>query len=154
MIMSVRSWWAFVLFVALLGAGCGGRPASPKTVPVSGKITLDGKPLANADVSFTPLENKVEGQPPFASSGKTDEQGNYTLKLDIDGKDGAVPGSHRVRVSIFDRGGDGKGLKGQLIPSQYNTESTLQFSVPDAGTTSADFPLSTKQTAPSRGPGR
>jgi len=124
-------------------------------VPVSGKITWDNQPLANADVSFTPTDAKTDGKPPPSSHARTDEQGNFTLKLDEDNRDGAVPGNHRVRVSKMDRGGEGKPGKGQLIPKAYNEASTLSFTVPPEGTKDANITLSSNPSAPPirKGPG-
>jgi hypothetical protein len=43
--------------------------------------------------------------------------------------------------SIFDRGGDGKPARGQLLPAQYNRDSILTFTVPAGGTAEANFDL-------------
>jgi len=137
--------WIGLLLLGLL-AGCRGQ-SGPKTVPVSGKITWDNQPLANADVSFTPTD-KVEGKPAPSSNARTDAQGNFSLKLDQDGRDGAVPGNHRVRVSKMDRGGEGKPGKGQLIPKDYNENTTLNFTVPADGSKEANFALSSNPSAP------
>jgi hypothetical protein len=140
------------VLLALLVAGCGTR-TNYKTAPVSGKITIDNRPLANATVTFTPTTGQDTKNSPPTSTGKTDDQGNYTLKLDVNGKEGAVPGSHRVRVAVIDRGGDGHAGKGQLVPADYNTKSTLNFEVPEAGSSQANFTLSShpSTTPPRRG---
>jgi hypothetical protein len=87
----------FLLLVAL-PLGCKGR--DPGTVPVSGRVTLDGQPLANATVTFTPAEASGARLLP-QSSGKTDEQGRFSLKVDTGQRSGAIVGLHRVRVSIW-----------------------------------------------------
>jgi len=83
------------LLVGLCGlvlAGCGGRPAGyPETAPVRGVVTLDGKPLAGASVSFVPAAGR-------SSAGMTDDDGRY--KLFYTGRiKGAMLGSHRVMLS-------------------------------------------------------
>ncbi|HEY2786676.1 MAG TPA: hypothetical protein VGJ05_17060, partial [Fimbriiglobus sp.] len=73
--------------LALVGAGCS---RGPTLAPVSGTVTLNGKPLANVQVEFWP-----EGSAP-RSVGMTDQQGRFTLTTDGEGKPGAVVGSHKV----------------------------------------------------------
>jgi len=69
-------------------AGCGnGRPT---TVPISGKVRIDGVPLANAQIGFYP----DGGRPAF---GRTDDFGNYRLSC-FQADDGALQGTHRVTV--------------------------------------------------------
>lgn len=79
--------------MAVLVAGCGGaRREGPETVKVTGTVTLDGKPLAGANVTFSP---KVAGPPAF---GETDEQGRFSLQTFEPG-DGAISGKYLVTVT-------------------------------------------------------
>src|SRR5260370_39427385 len=74
--------------------GCGGGDA-PKHVgvfKVTGTVTFQGKPLAQATVSFSPKE----GQP--VAFGTTDDKGEFTLTTYTAG-DGAAAGSYGVVVS-------------------------------------------------------
>ncbi len=71
--------------------GCNGGKSGPPTEPVSGTVTLDGKPLAQASVVFAPAGT---GQP---AVGVTDEAGKYTLTT-TNPKDGAVVGSYKITV--------------------------------------------------------
>ena len=73
--------------------GCGGKY---KMAPVTGTITVDGNPLADATVSFTPQAVGTESP---ASTGKTDQAGKYSLSLVIDGTNGAVVGKHQVVIA-------------------------------------------------------
>src|SRR5262245_38254316 len=81
-------WFAMnsCLSLAVLLAGCT-TTTGPKTEPVTGTVTLDGKPLAGAQVVFQP---KSGGQ---AASGTTDAQGKFTLTT-FNAKDGAAVGSY------------------------------------------------------------
>jgi hypothetical protein len=119
-------------------AGCGG---SGKTVPVSGIVTLNGKPLASAHVSFLPQEGKVAP----GSDGTTDETGHYELTVTVTGESGAVPGKHTVRITAADAnqtaGDDTIKRVPEPVPARYNSQSTLEFTVPAKGTDKADFPL-------------
>ena len=130
---------ACVVPLALLPLGC--LKSVPKTVAVSGRVTMDKRPLPNADISFCPIEYEQAGKRIPEASGRTDADGRFALKLSDGTADGAVVGPSRVRVSIFDRGGDGRPGKGQLIPPRYNRETKLTFDVPPGGTSEANFDL-------------
>ena len=72
-------------------AGCG-RSDLPELGTVSGTVSLDGKPLADAIVNFTPEQG---GRP---STGQTDTTGHYTLVYVADAE-GAVVGT-QSRLSV------------------------------------------------------
>jgi len=133
-----------VLTCALLPAlGCG-----QKLAPVSGKVTLDGKPLPNAKVVFQPIPTSgVQAGP--ASAGETNEQGEYTLKLLRAGTPGAVVGEHRVSITAPqgpapDPAEDNPKPRKDLVPEQYNAQTELKCAVPPGGKTDANFELSSK----------
>ncbi len=122
----------------ILAVGCS--PATRKqvkTVKVSGTVTLNGKPLADAEVNFSGKE--------FAGIAKTDASGNYTID--------AQPGDNTIFFSKYDKPvdptmspGDAGGISGgpkQLIPKKFASinESKLTHSVPDAGATGVNFDL-------------
>ena len=131
-------------FLLMALAGCGG--ASYQVVPVSGKITLNGKPLAKAHVTFAPIGglDKDTGPP---AHGTTDAEGKFTLVLGSTGKPGAPTGKSKVYISTAgdasageqpDAGG--KRTK-ELVPVRYNISTDLVFEVPSGGTNKADFEL-------------
>src|SRR5262249_42117903 len=122
------------LLLTLLLIGCG--KGGPKVVPVSGRVTLDQQPLANADVTFSP-ESGSGTTAGLESSGRTDEQGNYSLKVIQDRRDGAAVGTHKVRISQIERGA----TIVNKVPKKYNSETTLTFPVPAEGTKEANFDL-------------
>ena len=82
---------------ALMGVHAGCRSSDFEIVPVSGVVTLDGQPLANARLSFNPraVGNNLRAGPD--SFGKTDQQGRFQLET-IDRIRGAVVTTHRVRI--------------------------------------------------------
>lgn len=90
------------LFVAacLLAAciGCSGA-AGPQTGRVSGRITVNGKPLAGANVNF----DLKEGKSPRVATGVTDSDGRYTLST-FGKDDGAVLGKHVVWITMPQKG--------------------------------------------------
>jgi hypothetical protein len=135
-----KTYSCLVLLAALFITGCGNNPH--KTVPVSGKVTKDGKGLANAKVLFQP-ETKPGATASDSSVGVTDNSGSYTLKTTT-GKEGAVWGKHVVRITTGEtapamEGQPVKVLKPETVAAKYNVNSDLKFDVPAAGTTSADF---------------
>lgn len=71
-------------------SGCG--PAGIGTVPVTGTVLVDGKPIEGVTIVFNP------GEGGRAASGVTDAQGAYTLTTEING-DGALPGSYQISVT-------------------------------------------------------
>src|SRR5262245_20460377 len=76
----------------LLGAavGCDGRRTP---VPVSGTVTLDGKPVDGAIVTFHLLGDDKDGRP---VAGQTDKTGTFRLKTG--NEDGARPGEYKVVI--------------------------------------------------------
>jgi hypothetical protein len=129
----------------VLALGCG---SGKQFAPVSGKVTLNGQPLANATVSFQPIAEagSVEAAP--GSTGKTNEKGEYSLTAS-DGKYGAWVGKHRVRISALQEqvgGGDQRPPRGgwpqaDKVPRRYNDESKETVQVLPSGTDKADFNL-------------
>lgn len=126
------------LACALL-AGCG----SSKIAPVSGRITLNGKPLARASVTFAPVGSKDNQEPGPSSAAITGPDGRYTLSLiGQDGK-GAMIGRHKVMVALQDEVTTDNDTPTKLkqLPLKYNGQTTLEFVVPAGGSESADFDL-------------
>ena len=68
---------AFAFGLVLL-VGCGGGP-NPEILPVSGVVSINGKPLPNAEVRFVPMEDGLDGN--FIASGITDKEGGFSLRL-------------------------------------------------------------------------
>jgi len=115
--------------------GCG--PSRPETVPVTGSVTLDGKPVDNAAVAFFPEGGGLPAR------GMTDGSGKFTLMTFVAG-DGALPGNHRVSVTKSETlaapavaapgetletptdGGAAENVK-HLLPIQYSSPSTSQL---------------------------
>ena len=114
---------ALVLTIfTLMITGCGSD--SPEFVPVSGTVTLNGKPINEVVVTFVP---KQDGQP---AMGLTDEQGQFSLSTtELD--DGVIVGSYYATVRSIDEGAgqvDAQGLstgirvrprQKSLVPQRY-----------------------------------
>jgi predicted small lipoprotein YifL len=144
---------AGALLAALVGCSSGG----PKYVPVSGVVTLDGKPYGKAVVTFQPIGTPENPNPGRGSSAYTDENGRFVLKCDHT-TDGAVVGKHLVR--IMTRGADvvtdspegGTPDDAQTgrktldpIPPEWNSLSKVEFDVTPKGTDQANFEIKSRK---------
>jgi hypothetical protein len=131
-----------IALAAGLAAGCGG----PKVVPVSGRVTLNGKPLPNASVEFLPIVDGVTVVAP-GSAGQTDADGAYTLYVVGTGQPGAVVGCHPVTIYVRDGTQPAKSgplpprEQKQVVPPRYGSGQALSFEVPPEGSAQADFAL-------------
>jgi Domain of unknown function (DUF6795) len=112
-----------VLFVAMLAtfgvalSGCG--PKYPETFPVTGTVTLDGKPVAGAAVVFTPEEGQQ-------ATGTTDDSGRFELST-FQLADGALPGTHRVTVAKTTTDPDDEEKVVFIIPQKYGNLQTSEL---------------------------
>jgi hypothetical protein len=118
--------------------GCGHRSAFP-TEPIDGLVTLDGKPLDQATITFSPILNEtLDAKPAY---GLSDAEGKFKITAangGLEGK-GTTIGKYTVCVSkivgttslsdeeIKER--NAKGIAVQLefksvIPQKYSDTST------------------------------
>jgi hypothetical protein len=127
--------------VALVLAGCRGD--SPQTASVSGRVTLNGRPLPNAAVMFQPIAGRDEINPGPGSVGTTDANGRYSLRVVGKNWKGAVVGKHRVRISLMEKevSSDDSPKPPGFLQEKYYRKSQLQYDVPDEGTSDANFDL-------------
>lgn len=153
MIESAR-WrgWVMLAVTSAVLAGCG-ETKPYGVVPVSGRVTLDGKPLADARVTFFPQRasetNTSESAP--EAMGTTDADGRYQLKSVFD-DEGAAPGRSRVVISTLKQEYDPanpealpKTIAPETIPKKYfSGAGQLEIDVPADGTDSANFDLTSK----------
>lgn len=84
------------IVLCLLAAGCAiagcAKPGRAPTAKAAGKLSAGGAPLAGVNVTFTPAAGR-------SASGTTDAEGKFSLSTFAPG-DGAVPGKHRVTLSL------------------------------------------------------
>jgi len=124
---------AFGCGLAIAFAGCG-RDDGPKLASVTGKITIDGKPVAGAGIQL--ISQEPNGS---VSYGRTDESGEYEMAFGQN-RMGAFPGRNKVilnsdsRVSVGGENYDGA----EVFPPKYNTRSEEFVDVKD-GTNVFDF---------------
>lgn len=122
-------------------------------IHVSGRVTLDGQPLAKAVITFDDTQDGT------FSFGQTDSGGNYRLRFDSD-MAGVKPGRKIVRISTTRKilglnsseaeGEDGSNEQAgksesaqELVPSRYNKKSELTADV-SASTRAFNFELNSK----------
>jgi hypothetical protein len=130
-----------IALVAVLAsqAGCAGGPAFGE---LNGEVTLDGVPLQEGVIHFSPLDGST------ATASALIVEGRFQLRVPV--------ATHRVKISApklpkgfksskdLKRGtvDEGEALA-ELIPPRYNRDSQLTFEV-KRGSQSAPFHLSSK----------
>ncbi|PQO44611.1 hypothetical protein [Blastopirellula marina] len=108
---------AFCL-TAFLSSGCGGTSTQMDVAPTSGRVEFQGKPVADVYVQLMPTETSgTSDKPGKAAGGATDSDGKFVLSTYESG-DGAIPGKHRVTISVQNPGAK---LPGKL-PADYTVE--------------------------------
>ncbi len=113
---------------------CGCRP-SQDIGHVSGRVTWEGNPVANATVTFRPAEGR-------SSYGITDDEGQYEL-MQPGGERGAAVGIHAISIETYriytDESGEPR-EHAETIPARYNANSELTHEV-KPGQQTVDFAL-------------
>jgi hypothetical protein len=143
----VRAAVAISVLLAIgLGVGCGEKP--PRVAKVAGRVTLDGKPLGKASVTFVPMATKGNENPGPTAQGITNAEGRYEVSVDTS-TPGAVVGKCRIYITTIlsdpaiderDAGGPIRKVRDK-VPSRYNLGTELEFDVPRSGTDQANFDL-------------
>jgi hypothetical protein len=136
-----------LVLVAL--SGCNNKPY--KVAQVSGRVTLDGKPLPKASVTFAPMFSQENLNPGPTAAGMTDADGRYTLYIDQNNP-GAVIGKCRIYITtlltdpVLDDRDGGPPIKRpkDRVPEKYNQRTELIYDVPPGGTDQANFDLKSR----------
>lgn len=131
------------LFVHVTGCG---ESNSYELAPVSGVVTLDGKVVPYTQIVFQPKGSSENMAPGPGSTAFCDDTGKFELRT-VRGEPGAVVGMHAVQIYAH---GPPQSTVGdtnvgpqidEAFPARFNTETTLNFEVPAAGTAAANFKL-------------
>jgi hypothetical protein len=128
--------------------GCADKTAPVDTLPrraVSGTVSLDGNPLAEGKITFSPAENEKGTGP--SVSGDIKEG-----KFSIDRTQGPTPGKYKVIISGIpgveikadELPGSAPKRQPDPVPAQYNTKTTLTKDIGDDAANQFDFPLTSK----------
>jgi len=141
--------WCMGAIVCLALCGCGRSATTQKiqTLPVKGAVTLDGKPLAGANVVF------MAADPPAAFVGTTKDDGTYELQ-GAEGRAGNIQGNYKVTISHMVKPDGSELAPGEMpaivgavekLPPKYSrlNSTILTKTVPAEGGT-FDFALESK----------
>ncbi|WP_148618899.1 carboxypeptidase-like regulatory domain-containing protein [Mariniblastus fucicola] len=128
---------AICFLLVSLQPGCS--DGEEARLPVSGTVTLDGQPLADAKVTLMPKDNRR------VANAITDETGRFDSATTFSSGDGALIGEHYVAITpktpppmpgdeVSSPGGAEPGKKGKYvapIPAKYGKpkESGLEVEV-------------------------
>jgi hypothetical protein len=134
---------AVLAFIAAAVGGCEQKVAGTE---VSGKVTLDSRPLAGVTVAFFPQTKRVD--PSLVGRGTTDSSGRYTLS-GPDGLEGAVIGRNRVVIlppKTPRSSGDPVAVPPGRIPMKYSSPqlTPLEVVVQAGGPQTVDLALTSK----------
>ncbi|WP_437200791.1 carboxypeptidase-like regulatory domain-containing protein [Planctomicrobium sp. SH664] len=121
-----------VAIAVLISSGC--RRDDVELGDVTGRVTLDGKPVPNAYITFTP---DGAGRP---STCRSDEEGRYVLRFST-ARSGALVGTHQVRVSTADITADDKAIA-EIIPARYHRQGSIPVTI-EAGRNEINLELVT-----------
>jgi hypothetical protein len=132
------------VLLLLLLCGCGGARSADYSdlglVEVSGRVTLDDIPLANARVEF-------ESPDQTCSYAVTDANGEYRMMFNSE-QPGCLPGEKTVRIRMSSpenaEDPDAEDASPIWIPPRYNSDSTLRADV-SADNRTFDFDLSSEE---------
>lgn len=142
--------WHALTVICMVACGCGkGGAGAPQIceLPVKGTVTLDGKPLAGADVVF------MTGFPPAAFAARTNDDGTYQLQT-IAGREAECQGDCKVTISRMVKP-DGSPLAPdetpanvgaiEQLPGKYSRfERTTLSAAVAGGEATIDFALTSK----------
>lgn len=125
--------------LVITGTGCSSTQSDhPPLGRVEGVVTLDGQPLADADVTFQP-----EGSGRM-SVGTTDAEGRYELTY-MNEVRGALIGPHKVIITTARSGADNDPSSAvpEKLPDRYHRNSETRVEVAEGGNT-FNFDLESK----------
>jgi len=126
-----------------LSLGCNRGEPVPELMPVTGKVTFQGNPLADASISFVFADEDIKKPARVRPAARTDEQGEYSLAWNE--LDGAPAGNYQIMIIAFKPGtdGDSEVKPESLIPEKYNSPKTsgLTAAVTEDGENVFNFKL-------------
>lgn len=113
--------------------GCG---TTVTTVPIKGKVTLDGQPLEKGDILFT------HSDPQFGQEAGKIAGGEYTANVHPGSNKVAIRATREVPGKFGPMGTEP--LLEDIIPAKYNSATTLNIDVTKEKKDGYDFALESK----------
>lgn len=86
-----------LLTLCIFAASCSGNASIKGLVPCQGTITLDGKPLSDAKISFVPMAKTSTGR---SAVGMSDSTGKFEVSTAV-GNKGVFSGEYTVIVAKY-----------------------------------------------------
>ena len=130
---------AMLLIACHTLVGCGSSSDLPPAYPVSGKVTLDGKPVPEGRILFRDAAGKLRGDGGTITNGEFAFESTAGKKKVVITAQREVPGKKGVPAAP---GEPAPPLMEQYIPKAYNDQTTLEADVTDtAEKNTFDFSL-------------
>jgi hypothetical protein len=109
------------VLLALIHYGWMRYQAATIVVPISGQVMLNGRPVPNAYVKFSPVplagQNPLDTNP--GSYAFTDDAGNFTLLQIENDQPGVVVGEHKILMRTGRPGPGPEGYVDERIPLSW-----------------------------------
>jgi hypothetical protein len=105
---SLLACWLIVACLVLIGSGCGSNDTTPEAYPVTGKVNLDGAPLADGRIIFEDIPRGI-------SNAVTVTNGEYSGKV--------AAGDLKARVVKVEK------KKNPMGGDDIETETTLKSNI-------------------------
>jgi hypothetical protein len=109
--------------------GCGSTASGPATIPVTGEVTLNGQPVAGADVAFMP---RVERPDLVPAQAITDDTGRFeVVSLFDQGRTtstGMLPGAYSVSITQLEQPPSSARPPRNLLPEKYAAPESSELS--------------------------
>ena len=130
-----------VLFLAAFSliAGCSGE-SGPELYYVSGTVSYTGKPLADGYVTFVGDDASDTTQGALVHVGEI-VNGKFEGRVSAGKKRVEIYGSYDTGRMVPDEMGDKEIPERGGIPAQYNSETTLEVTIPQGGMKDLAFDL-------------
>jgi hypothetical protein len=152
-----RSTDRLVLSLALGIAmtGCAGSGDNLPREPITGNVTMDGQPLPEGVIQFSPTGDATKGAAVGANADIKDGQ------FSIPREQGLIPGNYKIAIShaaLTEEKAKGKtntkvdskipsrttALGPEQIPARYNTQSELKTEIKPGGGRDLKYDLKSK----------
>jgi hypothetical protein len=143
-----------LVLVAVLGlaaAGCSRSRDDLPREPVAGSVTMDGQPLPEAVIQFSPVGDPAKG--PTVGANAEIKDGRFSIPRE----DGLVPGPYKVSIShaeLKDVQAKGKvntsipsrtkKIGPERIPPRYNANTELKAEIKPGGASDLKYDLQSK----------